>query len=46
MEASDEVRFILEVTLFLRRSTELLKSIDIEVVPGCNLALIELANFF
>ncbi len=26
--------------------TELLKSIDIKVVPGCNLALIELANFF
>jgi len=28
------------------RPTELVKSIDIEIVPGCNLALIELANFF
>jgi hypothetical protein len=28
------------------RPTELLKSIDIEIVPGCNLAFIELANFF
>jgi hypothetical protein len=27
-------------------ATELLKSIDVEIVRGCNFAVIELANFF
>ena len=28
------------------RPPELLKSIDVEIVPGCNFAFIDLANFF